>query len=650
MEEKRIKFTQLKITNFRNITDLTIDFKDDVTELVGKNGLGKTNTLSAIMWCLFGKDIYDNKLFTISPIIDGEEDNSINTIVKLVINGNYVIERSYKNRKTNLKTGWIIDGKEELVSITQTKYNQELEENFVDETTFKTLSNINYVPNLNWKDLKALIFDLIGNISDEEVLLRDDFTLIEEYVKKFGIDVTQKQLKETDSELNEDIKRLETEYQTLLNTKDKYVADSDENETLKARKKEIEDILYNAQQDAEKSRQKIIEFNEKIRLHNSLKNDIDNLNIQKNNNLQTIEDYKELYKNSGTDVEVLRKRELENIQVQIDRLIKGNEEVKNVIKNEEISLENIRKEGEELKKVEVKVENDTCITCGQKLSEEKIKSALEKLKVHQQERLLELKEQYEQVKTAIASNKSLLEEKTEELEKSNALKEAIMTKEYVVEDENEKQKEIRVRRENLELENKTIDEKLVEFNARYEEEEKEINSMETPTTTYIDTQVLTNELNDINDKLATSIALDKLNEDVESKLKELEGRRENKVKNKEKLQEVIKFNNIKADLLQQRVRAYFKLINFRTKEFNQNGDEVETFKICNDKGVEWKEVNTGQKILLGIDLLQGIMKAKNIYVPIIVDNFEALTSDIDTNGSQIITARAEKGKESLEIR
>ena len=44
------------------------------------------------------------------------------------------------------------------------------------------------------------------------------------------------------------------------------------------------------------------------------------------------------------------------------------------------------------------------------------------------------------------------------------------------------------------------------------------------------------------------------------------------------------------------------------------------------------------------------MKAKNIYVPIIIDNFETLTSDIDTNGSQMIIARAEKGKESLEVR
>ena len=239
MEEKRLKFTELYISNFRNITERTIKFNDSVTKIEGENGLGKTNILSSIMWCLFGKNIYDVKQFPISPIINGEEDNSLNTIVRLTINDNYVIERSYKDRKTNLKTGWIIDGKTELVALTQTKYNEELKENFIDEETFKSLSNINYIPNLNWKELKELIFSLIGNIDDEEVLLRDEFNLIEEYVKKFGIDETQRLLKNTDSELNDDIKRLETEYQTLLNTKDKYVNSDEDNSQLIARKEEI---------------------------------------------------------------------------------------------------------------------------------------------------------------------------------------------------------------------------------------------------------------------------------------------------------------------------------------------------------------------------------------------------------------------------
>ena len=159
----KIKFNKLTITNFRNISELEINFNEGVTELQASNGKGKTNTLSAIMWCLFGKNIYENKQFVISPIIDGEERNDITTNVKMLINDNYIISRTYYNRKTTIQTGYLIDGKEELISMTQTQLNKELEEKLVDEETFKSLSNINYLPNLNWKDLKQYIFDLIQN-------------------------------------------------------------------------------------------------------------------------------------------------------------------------------------------------------------------------------------------------------------------------------------------------------------------------------------------------------------------------------------------------------------------------------------------------------------------------------------------------------
>ena len=158
------------------------------------------------------------------------------------------------------------------------------------------------------------------------------------------------------------------------------------------------------------------------------------------------------------------------------------------------------------------------------------------------------------------------------------------------------------------------------------------------------------ELNEINNKLATTITLKKLEDDINNSYEKLQEKRSNKLTNKNKLEEIIKFNNIKAELLKQKVRNYFDIVNFKTKEFTQNGEEVETFKLCNDKGVEWKDINTGHKILLGIDLLQGIMKAKDIYVPIIVDNFETVTNDIELKNTQLIVARAEKGIEKIEIK
>ena len=647
---KNIKFTRLNIHNFRNINDLEINFNENVTEISGENGLGKTNTLSAIMWCLWGKNIDDNKQFVISPIIDNEERNDMTTSVKLVINGNYVIERSYYKRKTELKTGWLIDGKENLVSITQTNYQKELLENLVDEETFKSLSNINYIPNLNWKDLKKLIFELIGNIEDNEVLLRDNFDLIEEYVRKFGIEQTQKLLQETDKELSEDIKRLETEYQTLSNTKEKYVEEDKNLESLKERKKEIEKQLFDYETNLKKLKEQY-EINFTLEKEvDTLQNNINNLKIKIDNNAQAIKDYEELYKTAGISVEELKAKDVKKIMLLIEDL--GNEKAKlnRYIEDYKERIEAFKNKGNELKNKEIKVENETCSVCGQPLPEEKIKETLDKLKQQQLVDLENIKLAYDEQKRILNDYENDLKICEEKLHKANLELENVDKKEYVIEDETEKQKQIRVAKEQKEIENEQLKQevtiKLIELNDKKEK----LSNTEKPVIIEEDNLPLRLELDSINEKLATTITLGKINEDIDKSLNELNTKKDNKTLNKNKLLEVIKFNNVKADLLQQRVRNYFTIVNFKTKDYTLDGTEVETFKIVNDKGVEFKETNNGDKIALGLDLLQGVMKAKEIYLPILCDNAETFSGEFNVNNTQLIITRVQKGIKKLEVK
>ena len=158
------------------------------------------------------------------------------------------------------------------------------------------------------------------------------------------------------------------------------------------------------------------------------------------------------------------------------------------------------------------------------------------------------------------------------------------------------------------------------------------------------------ELNEINEKLATTITLNKIRQDIDKTLEDLNNKKDNKIKNKDKLQEVVKFNNLKADLLQQKVKNYFSLCQFRTKETNLNGDEVETFKIVDNENVEYKEVNSAKRILMGIDLVLGIQKAKEIYVPLIVDGVEVITKELTCTETQLIITRALAGITKLEVK
>ena len=645
----KIKFNKLNITNFRNISELEINFNDGVTELQASNGKGKTNTLSAIMWCLFGKNIYENKQFVISPIVDGEERNDITTNVKMLINDNYIISRTYYNRKTTIQTGYLIDGKEELVSITQTQLNKELEDKLVDEETFKSLSNINYLPNLNWKDLKQYIFDLIGEIKDEEILLKGDFSLIEEQIRLLGINNTIESLTKTDKSLNEEIKSTETKYQTTLNIKESLVADENEVETLKARKEEIEKIITTSKEEEAKREEYRLLYASKSGEISKLTLDIEGLNTNIELSKKNIENLDELYKTSSSSAELLKEQEINSYRSKIST---RNLEMTNLqSKNEMISieLESLKKKGEQLKAEEVKIENDICSACGQKLPEEKIQETLEKFKEQQRKELEEVHSKYTNLKDVFSANENEMTRIADEIAELNRLILETANKKYEVEEENDKQKEIRFQKEKEEIE---LVEKVKKFdlmNEQLKELDLEFSKMEMPVYVAEDTTPLLLELDKINEKLSTTKALEKLEDELElidCDLNSLKGRK-NVVK--EKLQQVAMFNNLKADLVREKAKSKFNIVDFKTREFTQDGTEVETFKICID-GIDYKELNTGMKILVSIDLVNGIQKMKDVFVPILMDNAENVTNDINVKDTQLIIARAVKGLEKIEVK
>lgn len=644
-----LKFKRLDITNFRNINELKINFNDCVTEIKAENGKGKTNTLSAILWCLFGKNIYDEKAFVISPIIDGVEHNEITTNVTITFTNNYVISRSYQNRKTKLQTGYEFDGVAQLVDITQRDFEEELREKMVDLETFKSLSNINYLPNLNWKDLKQLILDLIGDIKDEEILLKGDFDLVDEQIRLMGINSTADALKSSDTTLNTQIKAKESEYQTLLNTKEKYVVESEESIELQKEKEELLKKIEHVEEIKKQNEEK----ENIISKYNKL---IDELKIKKTycektieNNKKEIERMNELYSAYSSNVDVIREQEINgykikqnSVSTQIKMLSQQNESLGDKLKE-------IKQKGEELKQQEPKIENDKCSTCGQILPDEIINLTLEKLKQERLEELKKLKSEYDNTKTVIDCNFAKIGEFNSQLSELDELIENAKTKEINVEQENDKQKEVRIQRERLELELNSMPSEIQKIDDSIKHEEELFKSMEIKLEIVPDVSSVVSRLNEINEKLATTITLSKIQEDVDNAAKELENLRNNKVIIKNKLEQVAKFNNLKSDMLREKAKSNFNIVDFKTREFTQDGVEQETFKICIN-GIDYKELNTGLKILVAIDLVSGIQKLKDISIPILVDNAESVTNDISINHTQLVIARATQGIKELEIK
>lgn len=635
-------YTYLKIENFRGISELEINFKDGLNEIHGDNGVGKTTILDSITWVLFGKNIADKKSgFTISPIIDGQERNDIETKVKLIINNSFIVVRTWKDKKTTLQCGFIENGQENLVSMTQTEFKKILSEKFIDEEEFKALSNINYIPGLKWQELKEFIFNLIGEIKDEEVLLNGSFENIEMMIRNFGIEKTTEQIKTTEKKLNDDIKTLEIEVKNTINLKEKYVAESDENEALKIRKKELENKITSIKEKQEKNQKIMQEYQQQKEMQLQGELEYKNYLQQKENNEQSIKNYEELYKANSYNVDLIRQRDLNNKQIEIENIERELENTDKTIVLYKDNLEKIEKEANEFVNQEVKVENETCSACGQKLPEDKIKETLDNLKKQYADKIKNYKIQISDIKNKLddlEDSKSKLLEKQQELIKE---KQNIETQKYDEIEETEKQKELRVKKEELELENKELEEKI--------KNHKNI-EIESPRLEEIESvDVYIQELNEINNKLATTITLEKLEDDIKTKEEELSSKKINKQLNYQKMQEIIAFNNAKAELLKQRVRKYFKLVEFITSETTNDGNLVETFKLAY-KGIPYEDLNQSMKILVCLDLLVGIQNIKDKHICILIDNGEQITRLPELETQLIVTYVKKQEIKKVEVK
>jgi len=626
-------YTYLKIENFRGITEFETKFKDGINEIHGDNGVGKSTILDSITWVLFGKNLADKKSgFTVSPIIDGVERNDLETKVKLIINDSFIVIRSWKDKKTSLQCGFIENGEENLVSMTQTEFKKILSEKFIDEEEFKALSNINYIPSLKWQELKEFIFNLIGEIKDDEVLLNGSFDNIEMMIRNFGIEKATEQIKTTEKSLNEQIKVLEIEIKSMIAMKEKYVADSEENEALKIRKKELENKITSIKEKQEKNQQLMYSYNKakEFQMERELK--LKNTIQAKENNEEKIKNYEELYKANSYNVELVRQRDLSNKQIELENVKSRINNANGQLEIYELNLEKVQKEATEFANQEVKIENEICSTCGQKLPENKIKESLDKLKEQQVNKIEEYKIQISDLKNKIDTIKTNNELDTKLIDTIRQDIEKINTQEYQVVEETEKQKELRVKKEELELENKELEKEL-------EALKKEVNNMvvESPQLEEIESvDVYIQELNEINNKLATTITLEKLEDDIKAKEEELVKKRESKNLNYTKMQEVVAFNNAKAELLKQRVRKYFNLVEFITSETTNDGNLVETFKLAY-KGIPYEDLNQSMKILVCLDLLVGIQNIKDKHICILIDNGEQITRLPELETQLIVT-------------
>ena len=638
-----IKIKRLVLENFKCHKSLKLDFEGGNASIYGDNASGKTSVYDALTWLLFGKDSQGNgeKNIDIKPLdASGEvKDHLAVTAVETVldVNGEEVtLRRTYKEIWTTKRgssqatydgntSDYYVDGVPVKRNAFQDKVNE-----LVDEDTFRMLTSVSHFANgISWQERRAVLFKVAGVMDDAQILATNEaFTPLVESMGKLSL---------------EDYKN------KLLAEKRKFTGAKTE---IPARisecQKTIEDIegidFAGAQADVEALTVKKDAVAAQI-----LALDNDNAAQQKSLEikeaqleLSTLESENKAYRDRQTvgsvDVHSLNMR-LTSLGIQMDK--KQSE-----IGHEETYIKQLESDIAKARNRWISVNGETfgvgtCPTCGQKLPEEQLRSALAQCEEDKKRRLAEIentansqKAAKEQAEARLAGSKSELlqmEAEQKSIREQIAAAEAAKVEPKDMADYAQRKGDIQGRIDKLNEDLFEIHESVAGLKSKLWQEMSELNGR-------------------ISEKMGI-ISTQNLLEYSRKRVKELREDAKNAAECLEAIEKMLylidEYSRYKTRFVEDSINGLFRIARFRLFREQANGGIEDRCDVVYD-GIPYISVNNGMKINLGIDIINTLSTAYGVRVPLFVDNAESVTN-LEKCGSQIIRLVVSENDKELRV-
>lgn len=676
----QIKLKSLHIENFKGIKLLDVLFGDK-TKIKGQNAAGKTTIFDSFTWLLFNKNSAGEEKFNVRPLdADGNRiDNvEIKVVAVLEVDGKEVELSKVQKQNWVKKRGTstpVLQGNVNSFEIDgYPKYEAEYKayiSGLVAEDLFKMLTNPQYFSSMKWKEQRDILMKFVSDISDVELAQQlnivdgeDKHTydaLIPELEKAPSTDDIQKKFAKALSEW----KKQQAEIPVRIDELSKSLVEIDVAEQELA-KNDLE--------------RRIVEIDEKIADSGKAVDDLCSESMQ----LQF--DINGLY-TEANDKLIRERRELENSRYEAQKAF---DDAHDAISDAQKKIdENTRQiELEEKKKPEInkrwsenmaKVfdeapyqfneskwvfdENSTiCSLCGQKLPEDKIASLKEEFeqkkanaKADAEKKLSDEREIFnaerDSVKASINSEADAIKQKIKELTDENA------TLQKKIEESRKAETEALAKKNQIEKQLSELPEKpdmsgnadYQKKKARYDELEKQIASLKDSTnaadTFKEERKALVAEL----DSVKAEIAKASKNVEIEERIGELEAEQKEvgqKVADQEKMLYLLEsFIRAKMMKISYSINQHFKTVNFKLFDMQLNGGMKECCE-CTVNGVPYSTLNSGHRIIAGLDIIQSLSELYGVTATIFVDNAESLNEfNVPDMTAQMILLAVDDSKE-----
>lgn len=641
------------LKNFKKIQDLTVEFTDKNTFICGGNGTGKTTLQDAFLWLLFGKDSTNRADTNFNIKTLGEYGKPILHLVHSVtgvlsINGRDVeLQRNYVEKwgsgvnagvLQNHATEFYLNG---VKLKTKKEYDAEVAA-ILPEDVFRMITNPLYFPTMKAQDQKAMLLEMAGNVTNEEVAnINPKFQELISLISGRTLEQLAKEIASKKSAIKDELKgipgRIDSVRDAMPESEDWAVLEKE----IADKKEKIKDI---DSQLADKSKQIEAEFKAKSELQKQIgnkklaksqrENEIrQNANKSYHDVLDNISKLE--YQVKSKDAEISRKQEDHSrIKANIEALNNDLEVLRG--KFYAIDAETLQyPEGAFI-----------CPTCKRELEVEDIQAKQQELQdnfnLNKANRL-----------KAVQNEGKEKAAKVEELKKQCSIIQATITqlsneKEILVHNINECKGNMPEEQDTQKiiLSDPTwlsLSNEIVDLENQLKAEAKPIDTTELKEAKAI----LSEAIDELNKKLGKRDTIERSNKVIE----DLEDRRD---KNNEALAEqerleflVQDFQKEKDNKLMERINGMFSLVKFSFISEKLNGNEAITC-FCSVDGVPFADVNNASKINAGLDIINAICRSVGITAPIFIDNRESVNDLIPTM-SQVINLVVSKDK-SLMIR
>lgn len=649
----KIKIKSIHIENFKGINMLDVNFSVK-TKISGKNAVGKTTIFDAFTWLLFNKNSSGEEKFNVRPL--NKEGTRIDNVeIKVVaimdVDGKEVelskVQKQnwVKKRGTNTvllqgnPNSYEIDGYPK----SEAEFKEYVSGIAQSEEMFKMLTNPQYFSSLKWKDQRDILMKLVSDVSDVELAQTDAkyAPLLSELEKAPSTDDIRAKFSKA---LNE-WKKKQAEIPVRIDEAMKSKVDIDVAEQELA-KTDLETKIADIDAKIKDSDGAMMELGrEEMQLQFDMSGIMQTMNRDLTNRRSEIE--AEL-----RDLQNEMKRFADTIALK-ERRVSENE---TVISNADSERKRL---GEEYNAEKSKAfdefpylfdeskwvfdENSTvCSLCGQKLPEDKIEqlksdfeSRKRKAKADAEEKLKSEKIRFDTEKrTALnrlvdigTERKNLITKLRDENAK---VKEEIKSlKEQEQEDLAKKEKLCQQLSSIPEIADYSQNEEYVELKARHDEVLEEIEKMnangenasvESLKSEKEELQARLYDVNKIIAKASMNVEIDERIGQLQEEQKEIG----QKVADQEQilylLEEFIRF---KLDKVSETINSHFKTVNFKLFEMQLNGGMKDCCE-CTVNGVPYSTLNSGHRIVAGLDIIRSLSELYGVIVPIFVDNAESL--------------------------